>query len=113
MQSEVETQITFEPFTLYTVSELIDLPTPEWLVEGVIAVGALAGLYGPSGEGKSFLALDWALCVATGQNWQGRTVRRGPVVYVAAEGGRSIGKRVTAWMDAHKVREVPEGFFLL
>jgi RecA/RadA recombinase len=98
---------------LYSVSELFDLPAPDWLIEGAIGIGALAGLYGPSGEGKSFLALDWALSVATGRPWMERAVRCGAVVYVAAEGGRSIGKRVEAWMNAHDVTDVPRAFFLL
>jgi hypothetical protein len=102
-----------ERFKLYSVPELFDLPTPDWLIEGVIGVGALASLYGPSGEGKTFLALDWALSVAAGEEWLGRSVRPGAVIYVAAEGGRSIGKRVEAWMKAHDVAEIPGAFFLL
>lgn len=70
-------------------------------------------LYGPSGEGKSFVALDWACHVATGQSWLGRTVRQGPVVYVAAEGGPSITKRVFAWGQAHRLEDIPAIYFAI
>ena len=33
----------------------------------------------------------------------GRNVKQGPVVYVAAEGGRGIRKRVRAWMNEHDI----------
>ena len=48
-----------------------------------------AVIYGPSGEGKTFVALDWALSVATGRSWQGKQTKQGPVVYIA--GGRWSG----------------------
>src|SRR2546422_8198989 len=39
-------------------------------------------LFRSSGGGKTFVSLDWALCIATGKPWRGRAVKRGPVVYV-------------------------------
>ena len=39
-------------------------------------------LYGPPGAGKSFVALDFALSVASGRAWHGHEVRQGPVLYV-------------------------------
>ncbi len=85
-------------FKLTSISELSALPPPSWLIDKLIEQSVFAVLYGASGEGKSFLALDWALSIATGKPWQGRKVKRGPVVYVVAEGGRNIGKRIKAWM---------------
>src|SRR4051812_37793236 len=77
-------------FTLISVGELLELPPPEWLIEGVIESSALGVLYGPPGCGKSFAALDWALSVATGKAWHGREVRQGAVVYVAGEGTTGV-----------------------
>ena len=68
---------------------------------GLFTAGGLIGLYGPSGEGKSFLALDWALSISAGVDWFERIVLPGQSLYVAAEGGRSIRKRVAAWLK-HK-----------
>lgn len=60
-------------------------------------LGGLVGLYGPPGVGKSFIAIDMACSVAAGGFWQGRKVKEGYVLYVSAEGGSGIGKRVKAW----------------
>jgi hypothetical protein len=111
MQHQGEVKV--EKFRLYSVAELLRLDAPEWLIYRIFSSSALVGVYGPSGEGKTFLALDWALSVAQGEEWAGRGVTQGPVVYVAAEGGRSIGKRVRAWMKARGQTDVPEAFFLL
>lgn len=98
---------------LYSVAELIALPQPSWLIDQLITEGALVGLYGPPGEGKTFLALDWALSIAHGERWLETAVLQGPVLYIAAEGGRSIGKRVAAWMQSRGVETVGTAFFLL
>jgi putative DNA primase/helicase len=94
-------------FALHTIGELMAMPSPDWLIEGMVEAGALAILYGPSGSGKSFAALDWALSVATGSDWQGRKVKKGPVVYVAAEGRTGIVRRVAAWRKHNGLEKDP------
>jgi AAA domain len=84
-------------FRLLTVPELRELPPPEWLVQGLLKKQSLSVLYGPSGEGKSFVALDIAASIGAGRDWHGRKVDQGPVIYVVAEGGRGILRRVDAW----------------
>lgn len=79
------------------------LAPPEWLIEKVIPEGGLIGIYGQPAAGKSFTSIDLAMCVATGTPWQGRAVRPGFVLYISAEGGRGIGKRVLAWLAAHQM----------
>ena len=39
---------------------------------------------------KSFLAIDWALSVAHGRDWNGRPTAQGAVVYLAMEGQAGI-----------------------
>jgi hypothetical protein len=85
---------------LLDVEAVSNLPPPEPLVGDVLLQDSVAVLYGKPGCGKSFVALDWALCVGTGLPWQGRDVRGGPVLYVAAEGLRGLGRRVQAWRQA-------------
>lgn len=68
----------------------------EPLVKGLLDAGALSVIYGPSNSGKTFIAVDIGFKVATGTAWHGRKTRKGPVVYVAAEGGRGIFKRLAA-----------------
>lgn len=86
------------PLRLFSTTELIAMPPPEWLIEPLIPAGGLVVLYGPPGCGKSFVAIDIALAVATGTSWQGRPTNSGEVLYVGAEGGAGISKRVNAWL---------------
>ncbi len=95
-------QLTGEgPVRLYRTRELITLPPPVWLIEDIMPLGGVVGLYGEPGAGKSFVAIDMALSVAAGLDWQGHPTRTGYGLYVSAEGGTGIGKRVKAWMSAH------------
>lgn len=100
-------------FRLYTVAELSNRSVADWLIQGLFRVGSLIGLYGPPAEGKSFVALDWALSIAAGSDWCGRSINQGEVVYVAAEGGGALWKRVQAWMNARGIHELPSAFFIL
>ncbi len=95
------------PLRLYSTAELLCLPPPEWLIHNILPEGGLCGLYGAPESTKSFLALDIALSVATGLQWQGNAVRQGFSLYVAAEGGPGISKRVRAWMQTHNITDVP------
>ena len=82
---------------LVTTSGLDNIPDPEPLIDGILYRDSLAWLYGRPGSGKSFVALDWAGCVANGMPWQLRPVTAGVVLYLVAEGARGIRKRVRAW----------------
>lgn len=90
---------------LLTGEQLDKLPAPEPLVEDLLMRNSLAVLYGKPGSGKSFLSVDWALCVGTGRGWMGRAVHRGKVLYIAAEGGTGLGQRKRAWQED---REEPD-----
>lgn len=85
---------------LLTFEDLLALPDPSWLVDGLIPSSGLSVLYGRPGAAKSFVALDWALSVATGLPWFGRDVERRWVVYVAAEGRAGLKARADAWRQA-------------
>ncbi len=88
---------------LLTPDQLDRLPPPEPLVEGILIRNTLAAIYGKPGSGKSFAGLDIALCVATGTWWFGRSVHRGGVVYIAAEGSAGLPQRKRAWEQARHV----------
>jgi hypothetical protein len=77
------------------------LPKPEPLIEGFLDLNTVSLVYGPYGKGKSLLALDWALHVATGRPWGERAVRQGRVVYLVAEGAPGMHDRLRAWCDLH------------
>lgn len=91
------------PLRLYSTTELLRLPPPTWLVENIMPAGGLVGIYAPPESMKSFLAIDIAMAVSTGLPWQNHATHKGFVVYVSAEGGTGIGKRVLAWLTAHQI----------
>jgi hypothetical protein len=76
---------------------LLDLPSPEPLIERVIPRHAYGILRGRDHSLKTFVALDWALCLATGKPWQGHEVQPARVLYIAGEGTHGLAKRVEAW----------------
>ncbi len=96
---------------LLTDDEVLTLPPPVWLVDGILVCDTVAVLSGPPASYKSFLALDFALSVAAGQPWAGHAVKQGPVVYVAAEGRGGLSKRLRAWRIATQRGSVPCRFF--
>lgn len=101
-------------FEVYSDTRLETLPDLKFFVDGVFPEESLLCIYGPPGCGKSFLTVDLACCVATGQPWLGRKVEKGPVLYVAAEGGRGYRKRVMAWKAARQLSGTSiEVFFIL
>jgi AAA domain len=82
---------------LLTRSALRDLPDPEPLIDNVLDQGTTALLYGKWGTAKTFIALDWAACVATGRAWQDRPTVQRRVLYVVGEGAFGFKGRVDAW----------------
>lgn len=72
-------------------SQLDQLPPLQWLIKGEIAAKCLSVLFGQSGAGKSFVALDYALQIASHY----------PVMYVAAEGQSGYRDRKNAWLRHH------------
>jgi stage V sporulation protein SpoVS len=76
---------------------------PAWMVKGVLPQAVLAVLYGESGAGKSFVALDMAWAVATGTPWREKAVKQGRVAYVAAEGAGGFRNRLKAIAQARGV----------
>lgn len=100
-------------FRLFTDREIEALPPVEWLLAPLMPEGGLTVLYGPPGAGKSFLALDWAAAIARGVTWKGCAVRRGIVVYTAADGGQGLQQRVAAYRTAHEVTGSTDAYYVL
>src|SRR5215218_10231160 len=89
-----------------------ELPEMEWLVEGLFEKDSIVSLFSPPGAGKSFLALSWAMSIASGRPWLGRPVSQGAVIYIASEGPRGMRRRAAGWMRYHNVASVPDMYFL-
>jgi hypothetical protein len=78
-----------------------------YLVKGLLDAGSLALAYGETGCGKTFVVLDLSLHVALGWSWHGRRVQKAGVIYVAAEGGSGVKKRLAAFRQYHTA--IPAG----
>jgi hypothetical protein len=72
------------------------------LIECVLDEGGLSVNYGDSGSGKTFVAIDMGFHVGAGLDWNGKKVRHGLVVYVAAEGGKRIKRRIAALQKRYR-----------
>ncbi|MDD5366462.1 MAG: helicase RepA family protein [Gallionellaceae bacterium] len=94
-------------FDFYRASDLHGLPDVSWLIEGILPRHGVASLYGPSGDGKSFLALDMSASIGSGLPWFDFATRQGRVIYVALEGQVAFRRRVQAWARYRQL-EFPE-----
>jgi hypothetical protein len=80
-----------EPFEKFSAEPL---PEAQWLIEPFFERDSQVVLWGESGSGKSFVALSWAIHIATGTPWLGKwRVERTNVLYCVGEGGRGMRRR--------------------
>ncbi|MEC7763736.1 MAG: helicase RepA family protein [Pseudomonadota bacterium] len=66
------------------------------LVRGLIDQEAMSVVYGPSNVGKTFVVVDMAFHIACGVPWAGHSTTKSKVLYIAAEGGKGILRRLAA-----------------
>ena len=78
-------------------------PNEEWRVEDVAPMRGFALIYGQKRSFKSFVAMHLAVMIAKGEFWAGKHVKKGAVVYIAAEGAAGMRKRITAYRQKHKI----------
>ena len=81
----------------------ISLGPIQFLVEDLLPEGSLSMLFGDPGCGKSFIAIDIAMCVATGTSFHGKPVTKGAVIYIAGEGYRGLTQRAWAWAAENEI----------
>lgn len=88
----------------------INLSTTDF-VKGVLYEQSIAVLYGESGTGKSFFALDLAAHVSEGKPWRDLRVNKGAVLYVSMEGKANIENRIATLKDHYGM--ALDSFYLL
>lgn len=86
---------------MLTPSQLKGRERPRYLIKGLLSMDSESWLIGEPGSKKSFVALDMAGHVATGQEWQGHKVTKADVVMIVAEGAGGIGDRLAAYESLH------------
>lgn len=90
----------FRPTRVATLSSA----PPRWLIKSVLPrTEDPVVLFGSSGSGKSFLAIDLAAAIARGVPWRGNKTAKGRVLYIAAEGMGGIRKRIEAYCRHHEI----------
>jgi hypothetical protein len=88
---------TARQITLIDDVNLLTRPALPVQVLGWLNLSTLLVIYGPSGVGKTLLAILMGLCQATGRDWLGVPVQaHGPAVLVAGEGVGGLPARVRA-----------------
>jgi KaiC/GvpD/RAD55 family RecA-like ATPase len=90
-------------FQVLSASEFTNRPAPSWIIKHVLPKAELVVLYGASGSGKTFMALDMAGAIARGVDWRGKKTKQGRVVYIAAEGAGGFRNRVQAYAQQHQL----------
>ncbi len=87
---------------LTRASSFFGEPAPiAWRVKKWIPQLSTGVLFGQSGAGKSFVAVDLACSIATGKEWANCKTKPGAVVYLAGEGNYGLRQRVIAWATYH------------
>ena len=93
-------------FEFVSAAQMLGEPKPVvYLIDELIEHEALALLFAPPSAGKSFCAIGWACCVATGTPWLGRETTLGSVFYLAGEGHAGLSRRLKAW-ELHSGHEL-------
>jgi AAA domain-containing protein len=83
---------TLQPIELRHIADIVaEKREVEWLLYQVVEACVLAVLVGPRGMFKSFIALHWAILMAT-ENHAG--------VILSGEGA-GLGRRIEAWLNRH------------
>ena len=83
-------------YVLRSAGDVLSLKPLPMVIKVVLQQEGVAAIYGASGSGKSFLAINAAVAIASGLLWFGFRVRQTPVVYVAMEGEAGLRNRVEA-----------------
>jgi hypothetical protein len=97
---------------LLSLADIERQPDPEFLIDGWLVKSSLAILYGEPKVGKTFIALDMAIRVASGGSWFGSPVSPTSVVYVCAEGLRGMKPRIAANRYRNNVTAEPNLTFV-
>ncbi|MCL7404459.1 helicase RepA family protein [Paradonghicola geojensis] len=75
----------------------VSLTPPRYLIDEILVENTIAALVAPSYSGKSYVAVDMACSVATGQTYHGKPVTQGSVFCVIGESRTGWRRRINSW----------------
>lgn len=115
---QAEAQAKNAPGGLYeylNIDQIMAMPPPVWLVDGLINEKSLGFIFGPPSSLKTFMALDISLCLTTVQKtwWNRQINHHGAVIYLCREGTSSLTLRIKAWQMHRKVQVTGAPFYLI
>ena len=90
-------------YRLISAGALSRRPPGSWLIKGVVPKADVVVLFGASGSGKSFVAMDMGAAIARGIPWRDCRTAKGRVAIIAAEGGGGVGKRLKAYAQHNRL----------
>lgn len=118
MAPEPNSEVATVQFDAWSGAKILETEFPPliYLIDGILAQGVTM-LAGKPKRGKSWLALDFGLSVASGQSWNDRDVAKGDVLYLALEDNlRRLQSRLKKLKCdeamAKNIRFVTESFLL-
>jgi RecA-family ATPase len=91
----------FGRLQLLSDADALTAPPREYLLDGILGCGEFSLWWGAPKAKKSFAMLHIARAIAQGRSVFDREVQQCPVVYVAAEGGTGLPKRILALQRRH------------
>lgn len=90
--------------TFYNPLDIVAEGPPEWIVPDLIGRGNIIQLFGPSNEGKTFIAFDLIFACLTGGLFAGLQAEKlKNIVYMTDEGTAGLGRRIQACRVARSV----------
>jgi len=102
-------------FRVTPFGEIATVHHKVWLIRDLLGAGELSVIYGAPGSGKSVVVADMAAHVAAGRPWFEQATTQGIVLYIAAERGGLVKRRLAAWRKRHDISGLPlfiiEGIF--
>ena len=110
--SEAKTEGDKSRLRLFSCTEILEETAPRSRVKNLLPEVGLGIIYGPTKSGKSFVGLDLALCLATGQRFFSQLVRPCKVIYAFLEGWGGLRTRLMAWSN-HNEESLPENLSFL
>lgn len=84
-------------FVFSSAIDLVNAKTIGWRVLNVIPKKGLVVMWGAAGSGKSFAAYELSASIARGVAFNGKRVKKGLVLYIAAEG--NLSSRTKAYLQ--------------
>ena len=90
-------------FPILSLASSVVLQPGGWRIKNLLPDRGLVVLFGASGSGKTFVAIDIAYAIARGVAWRKNRTKRGRVLIVAAEGAKGMSKRLKAYADYYGI----------